>query len=236
LKHFLSGFNAVFLKDLIAELRAKQVLPSMLVLGLLIMWILRLASSTSSIDLAVTGPAALWISILFSGLLAQERSFSVEKENGCLEALLLAPVDAGTVYLAKVAVNLVMLCVFEIVIVPAAILMFRLEVSDWPVLVAVLMLGNLAISGVGTLFSALVCGAGARGAVLSVVVLAVLMPVMVPAVFALMVVFGAVPAALVGTGALAFVGSLGSALGYMVAFDAVFIAACWLLFGIAVRD
>jgi heme exporter protein B len=236
LRYILSSFKAVCLKDLIAELRAKQVLPSMLVLGLLIMWILRLASSTSSIDLAVTGPAALWAAILFSGLLVQERSFSVEHDSGCLEALLLAPVDAGTVYLAKLAVNVVMLCVFEIVIVPAAVLMFRLNVTDWPMLLAVLLLGNLAVSGVGTLFSALVCSAGARGAVLSVVVLAVLMPVMVPAVFALMVVFGAVPAALVGTGALAFVGSLGSAVGYMAAFDAVFVAACWLLFGVAVRD
>jgi hypothetical protein len=50
------------------------------------------------------------------------------------------------------------------------------------------------------------------------------------------VVFGAVPDQLVGTGALAFVGNFNTAVGYMVAFDAVFTVAGWLLFGFVFQE
>ncbi len=46
----------------------------------------------------IMGAAALWIAFLFSGLLAQERSFSAEQQNGCMDGLLLAPIDPDTVY------------------------------------------------------------------------------------------------------------------------------------------
>jgi hypothetical protein len=59
---------------------------------------------------------------------------------------------------------------------------------------------------------------------------------MIPATFALLFLFGAIPEHLAGSGALAFVGSFKTAVGYMVAFDAVFTVACWLLFGFAVKE
>ena len=103
-------------------------------------------------------------------------------------------------------------------------------------LVMVLMLGNIGISSVGTLFAAIVQLTNTRGSLLSVLVLTILMPMMIPATLALLILFGAVPAELVGTGALAFVGDLHSAIGYMIAFDAVFVVACWLLFGFAIKE
>lgn len=80
----------------------------MIVLGMLIVWILRIASEAIPISTTVIGPVALWIALLFSGLLAQERSFAIEQQQDCIYGLLLAPVDAGTIYLAKLFVNVVM--------------------------------------------------------------------------------------------------------------------------------
>jgi predicted metal-binding membrane protein len=71
---------------------------------------------------------------------------------------------------------------------------------------------------------------------LSIIVLVVLMPMMIPATFALLLLFGAVPEELAGTGALAFVGNFNTAVGYLVAFDAVFTVASWLLFGFVVQE
>jgi len=68
------------------------------------------------------------------------------------------------------------------------------------------------------------------------VVLVLLMPMMIPASFALLVLFGAMPAAVLGTGSFAFVGSLRAATGYLIAFDAVFIVASWLLFELIIDD
>jgi len=62
------------------------------------------------------------------------------------------------------------------------------------------------------------------------------MPLMVPATFALLVLFGALPEEVGGSGSLAFVGSFKAAAGYMLAFDAVFVVACWLLFAVVVEE
>jgi heme exporter protein B len=234
MNYFWLSFKAIFVKDIVTELRAKQVLPTMIVLGMLIVWILRIVSEAASIEETVMGSAALWIAFLFAGLLAQERSFAVEQQQDCINALLLAPVDVGTIFLSKLFVNVVMLCIFEIIIVPVVLLSFQLSVPErWPALIGVLLLGNIGISSIGTLFSATV---QFSSSLLSIIVLVVLMPMMIPATFALLLLFGAVPEELAGTGALAFVGDFNTAVGYLVAFDVVFTAAGWLLFGFVVQE
>ncbi|MHC4545635.1 MAG: heme exporter protein CcmB [Planctomycetota bacterium] len=234
MNYFWLNFKAIFVKDIVTELRAKQVLPTMIVLGMLIVWILRIVSEAASIGDAVMASAALWIAFLFAGLLAQERSFAIEQQQNCIDALLLAPVDVGTIFLSKMFVNVVMLCIFEIILVPVVLLSFQLNVPDrWPALIGVLLLGNIGISSIGTLFSATV---QFSSSLLSIIVLVVLMPMMIPATFALLLLFGAVPEELAGTGALAFVGDFNTAVGYMVAFDAVFTVASWLLFGFVVQE
>jgi heme exporter protein CcmB len=239
LKAAWSGFKAIVVKDLAIELRARQVLPTMIVLGMLIVFILRLVSEPSSgqAEMPMMAAAALWIAFLFSGLLAQERSFGVEQQNGCIDGLWSAPLDAATVYLAKLFANVVILGIFEVVIVPVVLLTFELRGDGrWLDLVTVLALGNIGISGVGTLFSAVVQLPRTRGALLSIVVLVLLLPMLIPASFALLVLFGAMPDEVAGSGAMAFVGSFQAARGYMVAFDAVFVVACWLLFGVIVEE
>lgn len=234
MKYSWLSFKAIFVKDIVTELRAKQVLPTMIVLGMLIVWILRIACEAAPASTAIIGPAALWIAFLFSGILAQERSFAAEQHQDCIYGLLLAPVDVGTIFLAKLLVSVVILCIFEIIIVPVVLLFFRLNPSNRLFdLILVLLLGNIGISAIGTLFSAVV---HFSGSLLSIVVLVVLLPMMIPATFALLFLFGAIPEHLAGSGALAFVGSFKTAVGYMVAFDAVFTVACWLLFGFAVKE
>ena len=60
----------------------------------------------------------LWALIVFTSLLGLNRSFAAEKENGCIEGLLLAPIDRGALFLAKATSNLVFLLVVEVVAVP----------------------------------------------------------------------------------------------------------------------
>ena len=237
MRYFLLSFKAIFLKDIVTEFRSKQVLPTMIVLGMLIIWVFRIASEVASTEVSAIGPISLWVAFLFAGLLAQERSFATEEHQDCIHGLMLAPIDEGTIYLAKLLVNIIMLSIFELIIVPAAIVAFELKVTRGvPWLAAVLMLGNVGLSSVGTLFSAIVQLTRTKGALLSVMVLVILMPMMIPATFALLAVFGSIPVELIGTGALSVVGSFANAIIFMVVFDAVFVAACWLLFGFAIKE
>ena len=234
---YCNSIKAIFVKDIVTEFRSKEVIPAMIVLGMLIVWVLRLVSEVGSVNTQVMGPAALWVAFLFAGLLAQERSFAAEQHQDCVNGLLLAPIDAGSIYLAKLLVNITMLCIFEIIVVPIVILAFKLNIAGSPArLIAVLMLGNIGISSVGTLFSAMVHISRIRGSLLSILVLTILMPMMLPAVFALLLCFGTITDELTGTGTLAMVGNFKTAIGYLVVFDAIFVTAAWLLFGFVVQE
>ena len=237
MNYFCESLRAIFIKDIVSEFRSRQVIPTMIVLGMLIVWVLRIVSEATSLSSSVMGPAVLWIAFLFSGLLVQEHSFAAEQKEDCIAGLLLAPVDTGTIYIAKLLVNIIMLCIFEVVIVPVVFLTFRVGVGGrWVEFIIVLMLGNIGISSVGTLFSAMVQLSRVRGALLSVLVLVIMMPMMIPATFALLLLFGAIPQQLAGSGALALVGDFKTAMSYMIVFDAVFAVACWLLFGFVVQE
>ena len=105
--------------------------------------------------------------------------------------------------------------------------------DNLPKLILVLLLGNIGISSIGTLFAAII---QLSRTLLSILVLVVLMPMMIPATFALLVLFGVIDTELVGTGALVFVGTLDTAIGYLIAFDAIFVVVCSLLFGVVIRE
>ena len=235
--HSFRTIKAILLKDLITEFRAKQILLAMIVLGLLITWILRLISEVATIDPRIIGPAALWIAFLFAALLGQDHSFALEHRHQCIAGLLLAPIDPGAIYLAKLIVNIIMLSVFELIVAPAVILAFNLAAAlHVTTLIAVLILANIAISSVGVLFSAMVQLAPNRGSLLSILVLIILLPVMIPAVFALLFATGAIESRLLGIGTLTLVGDFSSALAYLIGFDVVFVTAGWLLFGFVTQD
>jgi len=229
--------KAIFIKDLVTELRAKQLLPTMIMLGVLIAWIFRIAAGAASVDISVAAGAVLLIAMLFSGILAGDKGFAVEQENDCISSLLLAPVDAGDIYLAKLLVNIVILCIFEVVTVPIVFVLFNVSAGGrWLELFAVLLLGNIGISSVGTLLGCVVHRTRAAGSLLSVLVMAVLMPMMIPAIVALLSLFAPVGPQAVGAGIFQVAGDFKAAVGYMAAFDAIFVTVCWLLFGLVVGD
>ena len=234
---FWNSIRAIFIKDLVTELRARQILPTMICLGVLIAWTFRIATEAALVDKSVIAAAVLLIALLFSAILASERGFAVEQQNNCISSLLLATVDAGDIYIAKLLVNIVMLCAFEIVIVPAVFLLFKVNIAGkWLELIGVLILGNIGISSVGTLLGCLVQGTRAASYLLSILVMVIVMPMMIPAIFALLLLFGAIEAEVVGVGTLAMVGDFKTAIGYMAAFDAIFVTVCWLLFGLVVGE
>jgi len=237
----LSGFNgvikAIFIKDLLSEFRTRQTLPAMIVLGLLMAWIFRISTEAAPLRPSVTAAAVLLVSLLFSVILAGERVFAVEQHNDSISALLLAAVDAGDIYIAKLLVNITMLCVFEIIIVPAVFLLFNVNVAGrWLQLIVVLLLVNIGVSGVGTFLGCVVQAASSASWLLTVLVMAILCPMMIPAVFALLVLFGTIAAEVSGAGTLALIGDYKAALGFLAAFDAIYVTVCWLLFGLVVGE
>ncbi len=232
MRNFINTVRAILIKDLLSELRAKQILAAMIVLGLLIAVVFRMAAGTGSTDDSAVAAAVLLVSLLFAGILSSERVFAVEEENDSISALLLAAADAGDIYIGKLLVNIAMLCIFEIVVAPAAVAIFNVNVSGrWLMLAVTLLLVNVGISGIGTLLGCAVQRTRAAGAILSILVMAVFLPIMIPAIIALLSLLE--PAA---GGSLAISENYRRAIGLLTAFDAVFVTASWLLFGFVIRQ
>src|SRR6266545_3904743 len=93
---------------------------------------------------AEMAPALLWLAFLFTGTLGLAQLFQPERENHCLDALLLAPLDRGALFLAKSGFNLVLMIVVEIVVIPLFWILFNLR--SWnllPQLFLVTLLGTI---------------------------------------------------------------------------------------------
>ncbi len=112
-------FMAILRKDLIRELRTREMLISMILFVLLAMVIFHYAFGVKAdVDLTYFTGGMLWVTFIFAMLLGLNRSFAQEKDERCLDGLLLCPVDRVTIFLAKTAGNLIFLLIIQVVAVP----------------------------------------------------------------------------------------------------------------------
>ena len=170
---------AIAMKDLVTELRLRQVLPTMFLLALVLVTVFGLAADAEARRSTETAAAVLWLAFAFAALLAVERAFASEKESHTLAALLAAPVSRQTIFVAKCISSAVMLLAVQLCVVPLAVLFFELSLTGPPwALAALLVLGDVALIVLGTLASAMVAPARARGPLLAVLVLPLLVPVL----------------------------------------------------------
>jgi heme exporter protein B len=111
----LKATFAIVQKDLAAEFRSFELVSAMLVFSLLVIIIFNFALELDvKVRESVTA-GILWTTFAFAGTLGLNRSMSTEKDRGCMDGLLLAPVDRSAIYFGKVISNLAfMLIVYAI--------------------------------------------------------------------------------------------------------------------------
>lgn len=156
---------------------------AMLFFGIVVLVIFNFAlgSLPDSIHHAV--PGILWISFFFSGILALNRTFASEKENGCLQALLMIPGDRGVIYLGKMLAVTVFMLIAEAVIFLLSLVFFNLTVGkELPLLALVFLIGTLGFTSVGTLLSALAVNTKLREVLLPLILFPVILPILINAV------------------------------------------------------
>lgn len=181
--------GALLKKDMIAELRTKEMLTSMFLFALLAMVIFNygLGSTVKTgarLDLTGIAGGLAWVIFAFMSLLGLNRSFVHEKDEGCLDGLLLAPVDRSLIYIAKMIGNLVFLGLVEIITLPIFSVFF-VSVNYLPrlwLVILSLVLGTLGMSAVGTLLATISINTKARDLMLPILFLPVIIPVIIAAV------------------------------------------------------
>ena len=113
-------YKTLLRKDLEQEFRTKEMLTSMGIYALLVIIVYgaALAQTSQTTDVLQMSGGLLWALIVFTSLLGLNRSFAHEKEQGCMEGILLVPMDRSVVFLAKSTSNLLFLLVVEVIAVP----------------------------------------------------------------------------------------------------------------------
>jgi heme exporter protein B len=174
---------AIFRKDLLIELRTKDSLNAMLFFGIVVLVIFNFALEAVRDSIRAAVPGVLWVAFAFAGTLGLNRMFAAEKENSCLQGLLMLPIDRGIIYLGKMLAATVFMLIAETVIFVFSLVFFNLTVwKEIPYLVLVFLIGTLGFTAVGTLLSAIAVNTRMREVLLPLILFPVVLPILVNAV------------------------------------------------------
>ena len=223
-------FLTLLKKDLRQEFRTREMLTSMGIYALLVIIVYgaALALTARGIDIAHMGGGLLWVLIVFTSLLGLGRSFAHEKEQGCLEGILLVPLDRSCIFLAKATANILFMFAVEVITVPLFYFFFMTgePVSPTlPAIVAPLLVGTIGMAGIGTMLSTITINTNAKDVLLAVLFIPLIFPLLYACVTA-------TTAAITGTEFWTdlFVMPLVLACGY----DVVMLLVCWVLYDFVV--
>ena len=168
---------------MLIEFRTKDSMTSMLFFGIVVLVIFNFALGSMHEAVRTAFPGVLWVAFTFSGTLGLNRLFAAEKENGCLQGLLMIPVDRGTIYLGKMLAAFFFMLIADAVVFIVGLILFNMTVwAEIPWLLAVFVIGTLGFSAVGTLLSAVAVNTKLREVLLPLMLFPVILPILINAV------------------------------------------------------
>ncbi len=225
-------YKTLLHKDILHELATKDMVASMGIYAFLVLIVYgaALAQAGSGTDVLPLAGGLLWALIVFTSLLGLNRSFSHEKEQGCLEGILLVPLDRSVIFLAKVTSNLIFLAVTEVIAVPLFVFFFLTGAAlpaTTPAALAPLAIGTIGIAGIGTLLSTITVNTRGKDVLLAILFIPLAFPLLYACVSATT---AALTAADVATMLDTFTPAIALAAGY----DIIMILISWLLYDFAV--
>jgi heme exporter protein B len=178
------ALRALLRKDLVLELRGREVVPAMLAFVLAAFVLFRFGLGVRT--LAGGSRAAvglLWVATVFTAMLGLLRAFAAEREGRLWDGLLAAPVDRAWLWLARSLSLLAFLVAVQVVALPLFWLFFLQEGRgpSFPVLVAALALCDVGMAALGALVAGLASGLRAREVLLPVLFLPFSVPLVLVA-------------------------------------------------------
>ena len=224
MRQFIGPVAALAWKDILLELRTRDIVVSVLIFAVLVVVVFNFALNVTPRVVDDLAPGILWVSFAFAGVLAMNRAFVLEKDRGSLEGLLLAPVSRDAIYFGKMLGTFLFMLVVEAVLLPVFAVLFNFSAFS-PGLILAIVLATLGFATVGTLFSAIAVHTRSREIMLPVLFLPVVLPIIIAAVEA--------SAGSIGGSSPV---STGRWLGLIAIFDVVFLAVCPWVFGQVVEE
>ncbi len=186
----MSKIAAILWKDLLSEFRSKEMVISMMVFSLMVAVIFNFSFPPGSEFIKDAASGILWMTFIFASLLGMGRSFVYEVDKGCMQGLMLAPVDRIVIYVAKLLLNLIFILIVESITLPLFSIFFKLDIwTDLGAIALVIFVSSLGFAVIGTLFSAIAVNTKTREVMLPILHFPISIPVIICAVQATSAIF-----------------------------------------------
>lgn len=224
MKDFLRPLLVLVWKDILLEVRSRELVLSVLIFGLLVAVVFNFALDVTPQRVTALAPGILWVAFAFAATMAMSRAFVREREQGGLEGLLLSPVSRDAIFLGKALTNFLFMLLVELVLLPVFAVLFGFSALSFT-LISTIVLATLGFAVVGTLFSAIAAQTRSREIMLPVLFFPVILPVII----------GAVEASTRAIGGETTIG-FGRWLPLLAVFDALFLVICTWVFSFVVEE
>ncbi len=222
----MNTLAAVLWKDIINELRTKEIVLSMAAFSVVLVVIFNFSLVINRDNIGHLVPSFLWISIIFVGTLGLSRTFAIEKENSAITGILISPIDRSMLYFAKVLSNLLYVLIVQFLLLFLFLFMFNINLTgNILMLIIVMVLGAVGFSTLGTLFSTMAINTKLRELLLPVILFPVIIPVIINAVKATSLIFS-------GGGYT----EIKPFLNILIAFDIIFLVTSALVYEFVVEE
>lgn len=213
-------------KDLRIERRSRVALQQIVPFAVLVIVLFAFALDPDRGVLARAAAGLFWIAVLFSALLAVQRSQAIEGADGVRDAVRLSGLDPAGVFLGKAMAVAAQLLVLEVVLATGVVLLYDVKVDGIGLLVATALAATAGLAAAGSLYGALAAGLRVRETLLPLLLLPVVAPVLIAAT-------RATESALTST---SFEVSAGDWLGLLAVFAVLYITFGLLAYGPLLED
>lgn len=222
----IAAARTILAKDLRVELRTLQSIPAMMLFSVSAFILFRYGLDRKTLEGSLAA-GVLLVTVLFAAILAINRLFLAEREQGGFDAMRLAPIDGIALFVAKAAALVVFLLILELLALPVFALFFLDELGGLPALVGVLLLVDVGFAATGTIVSVMATNSRARDLLTPLILLPLLIPLMIAASFA--------AGPLLDAGGPSY-DELGQWLGIMGLYDLIFLLVGYAVFDFLLDD
>lgn len=168
-------------KDLRIELRSRVTSNQVVPFAVLVLLLFGFGLDADRPVLDRATPGLYWLAVLFSALLAVQRSFALEEADGNRDALRLSGLSPAGVVLGKVLGVAGQLLVLQVVLLAGVAVLYGTHIEGAALLVATCLAATAGLASAGCLFAALAAGLRVRDTLLPLLLLPVLAPVLLGA-------------------------------------------------------
>jgi len=172
-------FLAIVRRDLILAMRRRSDVLTILFFFVIVVSLFPLGIGPEMNTLRLIAPGVVWVAALLASMLALERLFAIDYDDGALEQMLLAPQPLSLLVLGKVAAHWLVTGLPLVLMAPVLGIQYDLSLDGLRVLVITLLLGTPALSLIGAIGAALTLGLRGGGVLVSLLVLPLTLPVLI---------------------------------------------------------